>query len=1204
MRSKVMRILSLWVLFSLIAGMGATSNASAQVPIPSQTEPFSPESVTALTDTPAYIALDVTNFDSSADPLLYWVKQPSNCSGGVAPTSISRTRITGWEPRAVYIRLPGQFEECPYRILSNVVSDGTFIYWVDRNGLQRLAKDASLIYGAPELLLPQLSGGGQHELLIHDDMLYGLHSRPILVGTGSLWSMPLDNPGGYSTIATDNGGATTLRWDGTYLYAVWGQYNELRRYNLDDGSHLLIAYEVSSYQPTGRKFLCGLSCTYSDYTYFIDNYHPNILYRYDAETGAYYTLYTATPQPGKVATLHGLTTGYYTGFNLLDRDLFFFERQETPGSGTATDTLQRKIPGQAPFAVYVRTGSSAYRPEQLQRSTDFVLWKEIQTPNANNYGHVLRLPMNASALPVVNLRITGYELTQGVQRPNDGVFYVQRRPTFFRLYVKSDGADVPNVTARLTGYSGGVSLGTILPSPLMITVPQVVNKINLAKQFIFELPLDWTTKSDLRLVPYLNPFGFPLEPTFSDNTPGTAYGPFAFLPQPGLRLTVVSARYNYGGTSYAATDEDAIVSWLSRAYPTGLGAVEYWWYDDNELGRRVMEFNTLEACQYLDRSGDGGSDNRNLCASYYLHGRIAAMRRAGQFLSNSYIYVSVPRLPRGSASPTDPVANGPDTMQNGFPFEQAGFYAGHEIGHLLGRKHPVEYANVCGHSASDPDYPYLGTWIGDPTHRTTAFDSGVMVPGVKRSASEWFGKNDMMGYCNLSQQWLSDYTYRAIYLYARQFPGPVPPARPVQADVDDWLTIAGAIAADGSTAGINSLLRTSSMVETPPQEAGDYTIRLLNGSGAAIANYAFAPMMSEDSQGEWMNFVETVPFAAGTRRVQVLSNNSGEVLAEQTVSASAPVISNVSLPGAISPLEGTVTLAWQASDPDGGILRFDLLYSANGGDFKLLASGLRGSSYTFDTAELSGGDGVFRVIASDGVNTAQADSASFPVVMKAPTVHILSPVEGQQIQYGQPINLVGYAQDPQDGMMEDASNLLWMGPDGPIDVGPMIGLTGMDAAGTVEITLQATNSMGISAEKTVQIVIGDELGDPPPSMSVTTSSVALQAPNGDNSPLSGAIGIWNAGGPGTITWEASLNPAVDWLQVDSLSGTAPYTMTLTADPSALAADTIYNTTLMISGSDGQSVPVPVSLQTGAGFIVDGVNLDIERKIYLPMMFRR
>ncbi len=458
-----------------------------------------------------------------------------------------------------------------------------------------------------------------------------------------------------------------------------------------------------------------------------------------------------------------------------------------------------------------------------------------------------------------------------------------------------------------------------------------------------------------------------------------------------------------------------------------------------------------------------------------------------------------------------------------------------------------------------------------------------------------------MGYCSGHLKWLSDYTYNGIYTYAFEHPGPTIQNRLALEKANDWLTVSGAITADGSLAEINQLRRTSDMALAPPQIPGDYTLRLLDAGGTALANYLFTPIAGEDMT-EWMNFIETVPFVAGTRQVQVVANSDVSVLAEKTVSANPPVVSNVELPGAASPLKDSVTLTWQASDPDGDALSYEVLYSANGGAFRLLAGGLSEKSYTFDTSELGGG-GVFRVLASDGVNTAHADSATIPVTMKAPAVHILSPVDGMQIQYGQPINLVGYAQDPQDGILQDVSNLLWSGPEGPIDVGPKVGLTGMDVAGAVDISLQATNSMGMVAESSVQIHIGDDIGDPPPSLFVASDGVAMQAPNGDTGVQTTSLSILKAGGPGDINWQVQVSPAPDWLQVDALSGTAPYTLTLSADPTGLAEDTVYNTTLTVSGDNGQSIPIPVSLQTGAGFLVDEGGLEFEHRIYLPTVIK-
>ena len=217
--------------------------------------------------------------------------------------------------------------------------------------------------------------------------------------------------------------------------------------------------------------------------------------------------------------------------------------------------------------------------------------------------------------------------------------------------------------------------------------------------------------------------------------------------------------------------------------------------------------------------------------------------------------------------------------------------------------------------------------------------------------------------------------------------------------------------------------------------------------------------------------------------------------------------------------------------------------------------------------------------------------------MKAPQVHIVSPVNSLHLQYGQPLNLVGYAVDPQDGMLADVSNLLWSGPEGFIDVGPQVGLEGMNYTGAVDVSLQATNSQGLTGTQTVQVIIGDDLGDPLPSLSVLPGSVAFQAANGDNSPQSAAVGITNGGGLGALDWTASIAPGADWLQADLYSGTVPYTMTLSVDPVGLANDTIYQTTVTISSSDGKTVQVPVTFQTGAGLALD----EPQTYLFLPLI---
>lgn len=92
----------------------------------------------------------------------------------------------------------------------------------------------------------------------------------------------------------------------------------------------------------------------------------------------------------------------------------------------------------------------------------------------------------------------------------------------------------------------------------------------------------------------------------------------------------------------------------------------------------------------------------------------------------------------------------------GFAGEDTAWTFAHELGHLFGREHAP-----CSTSGSDARYPYrgaaLGVWGWDP--RSNTFFDPTMT-------------TDFMGYCD--PQWISDYTYRALFERASALrPGPM-----------------------------------------------------------------------------------------------------------------------------------------------------------------------------------------------------------------------------------------------------------------------------------------------------------------------------------------------------------------------------------------------------------------------------------------------
>jgi hypothetical protein len=125
---------------------------------------------------------------------------------------------------------------------------------------------------------------------------------------------------------------------------------------------------------------------------------------------------------------------------------------------------------------------------------------------------------------------------------------------------------------------------------------------------------------------------------------------------------------------------------------------------------------------------------------------------------------------------------------------------------------------------------------------------------------------------------------------------------------------------------------------------------------------------------------EAVPYILGTKEI-VISKDSRE-LASRHVDDYAPKVSfisakvNLSSTNAGENLTGNVILRWKATDADGGNLTYFILYSTDAGrSWQTLASDIKDNQLILNVAGLTGSNkALFRVIATDGVNTGIGDS--------------------------------------------------------------------------------------------------------------------------------------------------------------------------------------------------------------------------------------
>jgi len=313
---------------------------------------------------------------------------------------------------------------------------------------------------------------------------------------------------------------------------------------------------------------------------------------------------------------------------------------------------------------------------------------------------------------------------------------------------------------------------------------------------------------------------------------------------------------------------------------------------------------------------------------------------------------------------------------------------------------------------------------------------------------------------------------------------------------------------------------------------------------------------------------------------------TAKVIATQSVSVNAPAVSNVRFASPPDPLQGVVPVAWNATDTDGDVLHYDVYYSRDGGTtWKPIRRSLATKSFDLDTDELGGGSGLLRVEANDGAQTGRAISEPFTVPEKGPRVRIASPDADTQTQWGQLVNFVGQADDPQEQPISDAS-FVWSNPYRTLGIGRAITVTDLEI-GSYDVTLTVENAANLSGSEHVPIVVGDRISYPGPRLSAIPSPISWTVAATEASVQSATLQVSNVGGPGSFSFTATASPS--WLRVDggaSTTGPAPGSIAVTADPSSLPAgeSSAGQIVLVHAGDPTDTITIPVTLVKGDAFL--------------------
>jgi len=367
----------------------------------------------------------------------------------------------------------------------------------------------------------------------------------------------------------------------------------------------------------------------------------------------------------------------------------------------------------------------------------------------------------------------------------------------------------------------------------------------------------------------------------------------------------------------------------------------------------------------------------------------------------------------------------------------------------------------------------------------TAVSAGVQAAGGPGFALN-YDRADMMGVqSGENDRWPDRLEWRHLYsLFRLPGGGEAGERQPLAAT--DVITLRGLIDVFDRV-GHASVVRYTAPDAPPAPAAGDFTAELLDGSGNVLSSASFGVDFMQPEVGftTVAPFAVTLPFSTTARQARIRKGSA--TVFTRAVSSSAPTV-QVTAPSAGQSVSGAVTVAWNASDPDGDALTYTVYYAPSGGTLVAIAGGLTERSFSWDPSRYGGASAAqIVVVASDGVQEGKGSSGTFSVAKKAPNVLITSPANGAVYPAGVPITFAGNALDPEDGLLANGALSFRSSVDGALGTGSTV--VRALSQGTHTITLLASDRDGTPGQATVTVTVG-AAGAVPSIQTLSTGSGA------------------------------------------------------------------------------------------------------------------
>jgi hypothetical protein len=751
--------------------------------------------------------------------------------------------------------------------------------------------------------------------------------------------------------------------------------------------------------------------------------------------------------------------------------------------------------------IDLATGSSALvqsipiNSQQIEQDQQNIYYRDNST--------LRRVLKNTTqVLPDLQFASFNIEVLQSVQDGARSVRLIAGRPAMARVFPSRTSVPISFATARLRGFS---SSGTELPGsplspmmPFMTPVPTALDRSDFMRSFNFLIPDSWIANSvTIQLRGELDPANLLAETNETNNS--TSLQSFTFTKTETVVLDM--RRVLTGGGDYKVDSSGfgAIVCRAMTMLPFSdfrinavSGRLDEWeptftspfrtgpWELNGEVCPLVLDFSCIAEDDWvngrlwLEWAGSGvyhagGLDFSRRHRIGMVHPN-AAWDWGG--LGTYYGHASLVKMTGSFFTAQDE------------PF--GGTSMAHEITHNFNRKHIRCGSGFRGDF--ETDYPYDPCSIGNQASDST-----------KAVGYDWILNKPVLGsstpYMSYSsRRWTTPYHWNRLLGDLATSPrSTMPPSTHVLTLTGVYDPVSGATRVTNLARTDRSLMGAATLdaawteqLNADPASTIPVQLQLLDAADQVLASYPIpVPKPCCALHADPRPITAIVPASLAVRGVRLATGPSPAIV---RASANAPTVT-ITAPaaGAFFVPSSPITVSWTTTDTDpNSTLVSSIQYSRDGGStWNPVGPIARASSFTFQPSDnlpgsLTLGSSMFRVIVTDGFNTASATSGLFQAPNRPPTVSIITPVNNATLAAGQAFIVEALGIDPEEGRAPSFSLTITRGStvvNSQTSPNPRFQIVSGLGPGTYTVAVSATD-FGNTASSSVTITVGDSFQPP------------------------------------------------------------------------------------------------------------------------------